>query len=141
MTNCFCCASNVFKQPDYYNNFMHRGELRKELKILRCLSCTCFVSRGSDIYFHYLESLDQLLMQRILLTTLFTVQCRQLQDDGARQLIVVISNICIIIPVTISLSIQKYLKKLSYFLLEAGDEFKCQKRHFHGTFNPYNHDI
>ena len=25
----------------------------------------------------------------------------------------------------ISLSIQKYLKKLNYFLLEAGDEFKC----------------
>ena len=37
-------------------------KLRKELKILRCLSCTCFVSRGSDIYFHYLESLDQLLI-------------------------------------------------------------------------------
>ena len=62
MNNCFCCASNVFKQPDCYNNFMQRGELRKELKILRCLSCTCFVSRGSDIYFHYLESLDQLLI-------------------------------------------------------------------------------
>ena len=45
------------------------------------------------------------------------------------------------IPVSISLSIQKYLKKLNYFLLEAGDEFKCQKRQFHGTFNLYNHDI
>ena len=40
-----------------------------------------------------------------------------------------------IIPVTISLSIQKYLKKLNYFLLDAGDEFECQKRQFHGTFN------
>ena len=28
---------------------------------------------------------------------------------------------------------QKYLKKLNYFLLEAGDKFKCQKRQFHGT--------
>ena len=46
-----------------------------------------------------------------------------------------------IIPVTMSLSIQMYLKKLNYFLLEAGDEFKCQKRQFHGTFNLYNHDI
>ena len=100
MTNCFCCASNVFKQPDYYNNLWtfqctavkFTLKLRKELKILRCLSCTCYVSRVSDIYFHYLESLDQLLIQRILLKTLFTVQCRQLQDDGARELIVVISN-------------------------------------------------
>ena len=48
---------------------MHRGEitlkLQKELKILRCLSCACFVSRDSDIYFYYLESLhrmDQLLI-------------------------------------------------------------------------------
>ena len=46
-----------------------------------------------------------------------------------------------IIPVTISLSIQKYLKKLNYFLLEAGDEFECEKRQFHGTFNLYNHDV
>ena len=45
------------------------------------------------------------------------------------------------IPVSISLSIQKYLKKLNFFLLEVGDEFKCQKRQFHGTFNLYNHDI
>ena len=36
-------------------------KLRKELKIVRCLSCTCFVSRGSNIYFHYVESLDKLL--------------------------------------------------------------------------------
>ena len=28
------------------------------------------------------------------------------------------------IPVSISLSIQKYLNKLNYFLLEAGDEFR-----------------
>ena len=41
----------------------------------------------------------------------------------------------------ISLSIQKYLKKLNYFLLEAGDKFECQKRQFHGTFNLYNHEI
>ena len=44
---------------------MNRGEIHseiaKERKIQRCLSCTCFVFRGSDIYFHYLESLDQLL--------------------------------------------------------------------------------
>ena len=96
MTNCFCCASNIFKQPDYYNDLCTAVKftlkLRKKLKILRCLSCTCFVSRGSNIYFHYLESLDKLLIQIILLKTLFTVQCRQLQDDGARQLIVVISN-------------------------------------------------
>ena len=45
-----------------------------------------------------------------------------------------------IIPVTISLSIQKYLKKLNYFLLDAREEFECQKRQFHGTFNLYNHD-
>ena len=44
------------------------------------------------------------------------------------------------IPVNISLSIQKDLKKLNYCLLEAGDEFKCQKRQFHGTFNLYNPD-
>ena len=30
---------------------------------------------------------------------------------------------------------------LNYFLLEAGDEFKCQKRQFHGTFNLYDRDI
>ena len=66
MTNCFCCASNVFKQPDYYNNLYTAVKftlkLRKELKILRYLSCTCFVFRGSNIYFHYLESLDKLVI-------------------------------------------------------------------------------
>ena len=43
--------------------------------------------------------------------------------------------------VNISLSIQKYLKKLNYFLLEAGDVFKCQKRQFHGTFKLYDRGI
>ena len=37
MTNCFCCASNVFKQPDYYNNLLTAVKftlkLPKELKI------------------------------------------------------------------------------------------------------------
>ena len=33
------------------------------------------------------------------------------------------------------ISFDSKLKRLSYFLLEAGDEFKCQKRQFHGTFN------
>ena len=145
MTNCFCCVSDVFKQPDYYNNLCtavkFNLKLRKELKILRCLSCTCFVSRGSDIYFHYVESLDHLLIQKILLKTLLTVQCRQLQDDSARQLIVVISNMHDHPCQYQSHSIQKYLKKLNYFFLEAGDEFKCQKRQFYGTFNLYNHDI
>ena len=78
MTNCFCCASNVSKQPDYYNNLCTAVKftlkLRKELKIL---SCTYFFIPGSDIYFHYLESLDKLLIYRILLKlTLVTVQCR-----------------------------------------------------------------
>ena len=149
MTNCFCCASNVFKQPDYYNNLWtfictavkFTLKLRKELKILRCLSCTCFVSRGSDIYFHYLESLDQLLIWRILLKTLFTVQC---SSYNSYKTIAPASwswwsVTCMTIPASISLSIQKYLKKLNYFFLEAGDEFKCQKRQFYGTFNLYNH--
>ena len=43
-------------------------------------------SFDSNIYFHYLESLDKLLIKRILLKTLFAVQCKKLQDDGARQL-------------------------------------------------------
>ena len=85
MTYCFFCASNVFKQADLNITIIYGPlctavkftlKLRKELKVLRCLSCTCFASRGSDIYFHYLESLDQLLISRILLKTLFTVQCR-----------------------------------------------------------------
>ena len=35
-----------------------------------------------------------------------------------------------IIPVTISIPIQKYLKKLNYFLLETEDEFKYQRGNF-----------
>ena len=56
-------------------------------------------------------------------------------------LIVVISNMPDHLPVNLSLSIQKHFKKLNYFLLEAGDKFKGQKRQFHGTFNLYNHDL
>ena len=38
---------------------MHRGEIHSEM---RYLSSTCFVSQGLDIYFQYLDSLDQLLI-------------------------------------------------------------------------------
>ena len=45
---------------------MHRGEIHSEIAEGTWNSTlpffTCFVSRGRDIYFHYLESLDQLLI-------------------------------------------------------------------------------
>ena len=104
MTNCFCCASNVLKQPDYYNNLCTAVKftlkLRKEREILRCLLRE--LGSTSDV------------------------------ENSIKNIVYCSVQV---------VSIQKYFKKLNYFLLEAGDEFKCQKRQFHGTFNLYNHDI